>query len=381
MTTQDPIDKYVRSDLEILPKARPDDTVGSALERTTSSHEPVLVYDDNNEFKGIIYTSQSLFANKNFYMTKVQSALMVPPHINKDVPLYRLAEFMIMTRLYTLPVFEDGTSTLVGVVRIDDILQEMLKDSELFDAVEPKISIQKPITMSMHSTVHDIYKTMKREKVSRIVLVDKEGSLVSIVSRRDVQRAYTAETPRQRFGGRMPGLYYVSYYDDEKTKRDDEPVTAYYQASVLTADKSATKRDLLKLMLGEDKNSVVLTRDKKPVGFISRSDFIQAIAAGRPERPIQIVLADPKEELTSSEKLRIVEALSTFGQSFQKRKPIQRIEVTFKTVKNTVGDINEYEFRMQYFAQDGNTIVSHSSGRQIDRCIHELIEDSKRQMN
>lgn len=372
------IEQFVTDLDDSIVRALPDATVGSVLSRIESTHEPAFVFN-NGTLSGLVSPAYSIFKKKHHYLSKVKSCLFIPPKIYPDTPLYEVAEHMLITHLYTLPVYHKNKNE-ISVVHARTILEGLRKNKELFNDVKNHVAVRKPVIHSYKATINEIYRKLRDKKIARMILVDTDGKLKGIISRRDIQRAFTAETPRQRFGRRLQKLMYASYYDEEKKKREDAPISQYYSRSVQTAPSSASKLTLLKTMLNGGKHSTVITNRNKPVGFISRHDFLNALTFLRPKVGIRIIVPDPKDELTAGEKLLIMRQLTALGFKLEKRMKIDRIEMNFNTVKNAVGQINEYELKLIVIPVKGPKIIAESTRWDLERGVHELIDDIESQL-
>jgi CBS domain-containing protein len=205
----DPLDTVARSDAG--------ETLGTVLPLANSSHTPVLIFSKDNEFLGIISPYQSFYLHKYPYTTKVFSLIIKPPFITVQTPLWDIASFMLASRVYVLPIFSNERE-IEGVIHIKKILDGILKDPELLTYLSSSVKPRRPVTAHINASVGDIFRLMSVNNVSRVVLVDDEGHLAGIVSRRDLLKAFMEPTPKQRFG--KNGFQPTDWaFDEEKRYR------------------------------------------------------------------------------------------------------------------------------------------------------------------
>ena len=106
-------------------KASPDDTLASTLSKLASSHDAAFVFDDDEQFMGIInpyYTSIKSSANDG--STKISHILFHPPRISREDSLSRIVQLMNESKIHYLPVFEDD-GTFMGITSARRILTYM----------------------------------------------------------------------------------------------------------------------------------------------------------------------------------------------------------------------------------------------------------------
>jgi CBS domain-containing protein len=361
-------------------RTSPEEKIGSVLSQIQSTHQPAFVFK-NGQFEGLVSPSYSIFTKKHHYLSSVKTCIFHPPKITAEMPLYEVAENMIITKLYTLPVFDHLGGKIIGVIRARTILENLYKNRNLFNELQSHITIQKPIMHPNDTTINEVHKLLKNKKIARMILTDDEGKLTGIISRSDIQRAFAAETPRQRFGKKMNNLMYASYFEDEKKKREDAPIQSYFSRDVLTASVDSSKRTLLKKIIESDKHSVVITRQMKPIGFISRHDFLNALIFLKPDVGVRVLVPDPKNNLSQGERLLIIKLLAKYGNKIQKRIKLDRIELHFKTAKNAVGHINTYELKLLVIPVKGKKLVAELAHRDLERGIYNLIGEIDSQLD
>jgi len=329
--------------IDSIPTAHPSDHLGSILDHVSSSTDPIFIFNDKNEFCGVISPSYVLFKRRFPAGTKVQTAMIMTPHITKNSRIYEVASHMLATQVYTLPVFE-GIDIIEGVVRGKDLIQSLLKNPDLLAQVSAMIEITKPLTATMHMSVGEAYSTIKKEKSSRIVVVSKSGILEGIITRRDLQSAFLAPADRHRSGKNKGTAVRSTNFEEEELKRFDFPISEFYNTDVKTVEKGAKLKEIIACMVEHKVNSIVLVdRINKPVGIVSVRSILTALTKVSPAPQIPIELSDKNKLFIDGEREKVMEILSKFAIKESKRVPIKGLEYIIEAAKNPKGKVIAYE--------------------------------------
>lgn len=361
-----------------IPKAKPQDNLGSALDSTESSHEPVFVFN-NSKFLGLVSVHRSLFHNKYPYTTELQHVLIVPPHIFPETSVFDAVEHMLSTRFYTLPVF-NKSSKIVGLVRAEDILKEIAKDEKLLDEIAGKVNLGKPEIFNINAPVRKIYHFLKDKNFARIVLTDDNGKLVGIVARRDVKHAFIRPTQRIRFSKKEGRINSYSF-DEEELRREDRSIRSYYQKDVFTIEEKSGKKEIIKKLLGSDKNSiVVVNRDFKPVGIVSVRDVLKGIISLRPEREIQLIIRSPSSNVGEKETAKAYELIKELGKKINKREAVQKIEISFEEPKSSAHTTVVFNTLLIFDFYNGERLVAKSQQHEFMDSIRGAINEIEKQL-
>lgn len=329
--------------IDSIPTVSPSDHLGSVLETVSSSTDPLFVFDQKNQFCGVISPSYVLFKRRFPPGTKVQSAMITPPHITKTSKIFETASHMLSTQVYTLPVF-DGIDMLIGVVRGRDLVQHLIKNKDLLNQVKTMLEPTKPLTVTIHMSVGEAYSTIKKEKSSRIVVVNNSGVLEGIITRHDLQRAFLAPSNGHKAAKSRGDKTQSMHFDEDDIKRFDFPISEFYNTNVVTIEKGATVKEIIECMMEHNVNSVVLVdRVNKPVGIVSIRSILTALTKLAPAPQIHIELSDKNKLMVDGQKEGIMEILSKFAVKQSRRVPIMGVEYILEAAKNPKGKVIAYE--------------------------------------
>ncbi|GJQ48464.1 inosine 5-monophosphate dehydrogenase [Candidatus Kuenenia stuttgartiensis] len=379
--TQPPtIKKYVSS-LASIVRSRAQNSLGSVLSRVRSSHEAVFIFDNNDEFLGLISPFKTLYSSNFPYTTKVSSIVFKPPAITEETPVYQVAEYMLSTKIYILPVLsKDGD--LQSVIYGKDILQGIIKDPGLLVFVSGKVKPHIPITAPITASVKDVFYDLKEKGVSRMVIVNAEGSLAGIVTRSDLMQALIKPTAKMRFPkeGTHVGFYSLA---GEKKFRKSDPIRKYYTVLVDSLPDDTSRTEIVSHLITSPHDSIILVdKHNKPTGFLSTRDILRAVVLLRPEEDIPlIIIKKPGDSVSNKELEQATRHLELFGRKLKKRMKIKKIEVTSEEPKNPKGHTMMFNITVIVTPIAGKAIVAATKQRRFIDGIQEattLIEKQRR---
>ena len=370
------IEQLIKSHKEVM-TCQKDDLLGTVLARTQSSHDGVFVYE-GNKFLGLLPIYRAISQARHSYTTRVDKLILSPDHLTKQSTISEATRAMLSTKTYILPVFEKNT--VIGIIHCDDLLFYIANNNKMLLQILKHIRISSPITNSQGSTVKDIMITMKKNSISRVIIVDDEGDLVGIVSRRDLADAFNAGTVRQRYRRRESATKYASYFDEEKISRQDGPITMFYSRAVLTAGVNDSVKGFLRKMLRAKKNSLVIVDGQKPVGFVSKHDFLKASINLEGKKEIPVRWEDKKRFIAEFTKITFFSLIDTFIEQLKKRSHPMWVELHVDGKRNRVGKTNWYEIKIHTKLKEGDLIISKSQNRIAKAALQDAIDKTERQL-
>ena len=371
------VSSYISS-MESIIKSEADDTLGSVLPLVQSSHSPLFVFDKENKFIGIISPYQALYTHRYPYTTKVSSIASKPPFITKETQLYEVASFMLESRVYALPLFDENKQ-IIGVIHAKDIFQNLIKAQDLLTYISSTIKTRAPVTASSDSSVGDIFKIMRDKNVSRVVLIDHNGVLSGIVSRKDLHKVLMKPTQKQRFG-KNSMLKTDRAFDKEKEYRRDDPIKKYATELVYTLPYKTEQKKMLKQLVSSEHNSVILIdKYRKPIGFLSTRDILAILASLRPVETIKLLMTKPTSNVSEGDIAKAKEQLTRFGQKMNNRIAIDRIEVSFEEPKTPSGGSILFITTLVISPVAGVKIISKTKNRSFLDSIHSAISQLEKQ--
>lgn len=312
-------------------------TLKEALAQLTRSHDSVFVFDDHDKFLGIISPFYVIFKSKFPPDTKLENCLYVPPKITMDTTIWDIANLMVESKVYYLPVVENNT--FKGIVTLNRLLNILLTTKSLHEPLEIKTA-ERLVTIKEQATVSDAYQVMRDKQISRLPLVNETGRLVGIVTRYDLQAAFAEPQKKPRWLSRI----------GDKESQTNQPITKYAKKMVTSLPYETTGREIVEKLVRENVGSVVLINSAyKPVDIVTSHDVLKALARTRPKGEPNITIDAPDMFVHHSQ---LTMLLDQYMRKFTKRYSIRSLICHVELQKNAAGDIRQYTF--QIHAQDTN---------------------------
>lgn len=181
------VDNYAKKSLVTT---KGDRTVGYALNLTIDNKiRRVIVVDDENNFLGIV-TQQDLlrYVEEDFYRLTIKVKHIIKDtgkliSASPDEPLSSLLEKMVDNKISAVAVVRDKKA--VGIVTEKDVLRLACDNVPVENRVGEYMSL--PVDSAYLDTpLVEIVEVMNYKKIRRILIVDKEGLAIGIITIRDV---------------------------------------------------------------------------------------------------------------------------------------------------------------------------------------------------
>lgn len=358
--------------LKKVSQATEEEHLGTILDLVESSHEPVFIFDRQGKFLGLCSPTLALFQRRMPYATKASSVKVFPPYIYQDTKLSEVVNDMLSTRFYALPVF-DKNKNIVGILRASKIFTKVSQNSNLLKSIAKKLKVKEPVIIEHNKKVKDAHELLKKKKVSRLLVVDKDNKLLGVVTRNDLKKAFTTPSPRQRFS-KSSGDSGISMFDEEEAKRNDLPLLNFVRNGVVKTDSKTAPAEIIKMLVKSGKNSIIIVDDDNhPQGLISNRDLLLAISNTDDEVDIPIIMDKPKDTsgfLIDQIENKIIE----MGQKLNKIRPLQRFEVKFKEIKNGIGKPNIYDITIAGKFYSGEKLIAKTESHEILIGVREALD-------
>lgn len=247
-------------------KVKPEDTLNSALSLLKSSHDAAFVFDGDT-FLGVVNPYHALIQKSYPANTKVKNSLIHPPKLKMSDSLQRAGQLMNESKLHYLPVFEN--STFKGIVSARRIMKSMLKNVDMNTKIEQILKKRKKlITIDQDSYLTKALNQFKDKKISKLVTVDKKGTLKGVLAYYDIIDYLTMPKQRQNYASRQ----------GSKTSTMKKAVKNFHKQHVLTVGVEETLQDAVQKMIDNTIGSVVLIdSSRKPVGIITTKDVLKSL--------------------------------------------------------------------------------------------------------
>lgn len=261
-------------------KISPDDLVQSALARLGSSHDSVFVFNEDDEFKGVINPYYCLIKKSYPGNARVEHCIFHAPRVSSKLSVSKLAQLFIGSKLHYLPIFDDRKK-FVGIASARRLLSLYTHWPRYNVSIESYLKSKRQRLLTIYDTdlVSTAIKIFKTSKISKLIVINKDGKLKGILTYYDLISFLMTPRKKEHKGDRAGNKVNFQY----------QQVKNFAKTYLLTLHPQDTLLDALKLILEKEIGSVIVVNDKKiPVGIITTSDFLQLLIRSRDEKKIEI---------------------------------------------------------------------------------------------
>ena len=240
----------------------------------------VLPITRNGHLRGII-TRRDVMSSHEPPSRKAGTLTRSVPQISLDEDVRETARLMITADSTLLPVVEDGQ--LVGVLRADDLLEEVKDSMDALDVTD--VMTAELIAIRSDTTLGRTLAMFRDHGVRHLPIVDSEGDPTGIVSLHDVLAFVTREIERSQ-GGRPADHMDASTGEDhggygaregERAAMLELPVSNVMVESVFTATSDESLASLVDTMIANNLSSIVVQGEGGPVGIVTKTDLLESL--------------------------------------------------------------------------------------------------------
>jgi len=244
---------------------REDDTLSSCLSLFKEEMPPVLVVlDSEGKYKGVISRRWLIRSRLDPSVTKVNTLMRPAPAVALHDSLSKAARLMIESEIRQLPVYSG--EKLLGFVTDEDIIHGTVMD-KWGNSTAEEIMTKKPFVVEEDESVGAVLSLFREHGISHAPVVS-DGKLVGMISIHDI--IVHIFQPRQR--------QTVGEIVGEKVPVLGIPVKGIMAKPVITILPETKLKDAAKKMHKFDISSLVVVRKRRPVGIVTKRDFLETIA-------------------------------------------------------------------------------------------------------
>lgn len=260
-------------------KVGPTDTLSFALNKLGSAHDAAFVFARDGKYLGVINPYYCVIKTSSPANAKVEHSLYHAPRLKLKLPISKIAQLMIESKIHHLPVFDDK-ETFMGIVTARGLLKA-LENLDIFTSTIGELLAHKRlalVTVFEDDSLAFALQKFKTYKVSKLVVVNKEMRLRGILSYYDLI-SYLA-SPKKREKQDKAG---------DKVGLQSKSVRHFLKTYVLTLAKSDYLRDALHLILEKKIGSVVIVDESgRPVNIITTKDLLSVFVRESSKEKIQV---------------------------------------------------------------------------------------------
>jgi len=243
------------------------DTLSACLSLFKEGTPPVLaVLNDEGKFQGVLSRRWIIRSRLDPSVTKVKTLMRAAPAVTLQDSLSKAARLIIESDIRQLPVYNTEGGVLVGFVTEEDIIHGFVMEEWGKGKVE-EIMTKDPFVVEEDDSVGSVMSLFREHGISHAIVV-KDRKLVGIVSIHDIIEHIFQPGRRQTLGDRV----------GTKIRTLSIPVKGIMTAPVFTVTPEAILRDVDQRMHEHDISSMVVTVRDRPVGIVTKRDFLEPIA-------------------------------------------------------------------------------------------------------
>ena len=248
------------------------DTLSSCLSRFKEEMPPVLaVLDSKGRYKGVISRKWIIRSSLDASVTKVKTLTRPAPAVTLHDSLSKVAKLMIESEIRQLPVYSG--EKLLGFITDEEVIHGAVMERWGNTPVE-EIMTKKPYVIEEDESLGAVLSLFRSEGISHVPIV-RDGKLAGMVSIYDIIENVFQPRQVQRIGERV----------GEKVPVLSLPAKGIMVKPVVTVLPETKLRDAEEQMHKFNISSLVIVSKGRPVGIITKRDFLEPLA--QMEKPVQ----------------------------------------------------------------------------------------------
>ncbi len=342
-------------------RVAPEDTLSSALSKLSSSHDAAFVFNDEDEFMGVINPYHSLIKNSYPGNAKVEHCLFHPPKIYLKYPLYKAMKLFIESKIHYLPVFNEK-NVFQGIISARKLLEVFDNHPSLKMSVGSLINkkTRPSITINEDDTISTALHLFKQYKVSKLIVINKNQKLRGVLSYYDL--IFYLITPREK--------EHLGEREGNKNSFYNQRVKRFAKTYVLTLTLQDSAKQAVDMILEKHIGSVVIVdAEKRPIGIITTRDMFGLML--KPENSLQLQLSPKNLSKQSNEVVRSF--FRQFTHLLRKVPNLTRANLLVKEEKS--GGV--FKVLLSLLPAKGHKEVIQREGKNLEELLNEVKQGVK----
>ena len=296
-----------------------DDRLSRCLSLFKKEMPPVLaVIDSEGKYRGVIARRSIVRSRFDPSITKVKTLMRSVPSVTLNDSFGKVARLMIESRSRQLPVSSENE--LLGFVTDEDIIHGTVTEKWGNVKVE-EIMTKEPFVVEKDESVGVVLNLFREQDISHVPVVNN-GKLVGIVSIHDFIEHIFQPRQRQKVGERV----------GKKVRLLNVPAKGIMTKPVITVLPETKLIDAEKKMHEFDISSLIVVRKGRPVGIVTKRDFLESIAQmEEPLRRLTVQFSTKDVEMDNMQTGFMVGDFDSFARRYQKTLEAGTLFVYMKT--------------------------------------------------
>ena len=339
-------------------KAVPDEILSSVLSRLPSSHSAAFIFDKDQKYLGVINPYYSVIKSSHPSNIKIEHCLFHAPHIKMQHTTGKIAEMMIQSKIHYLPVFNDQ-DVFIGIVSARNILRTYESHAVFAIPIEEMMRKRnKPLIVILEEeTIGHALHIFKTTKLSKLVVVNKEGRLRGVLSYYDLISFLIA--PRKKERGAL---------NTDKSSLQTKRVKHFLKSYVLTLGPSDAARDVLHLLLEKRIGSIVIVdANSKPIDILTTRDLLGLLI----EEPTVAKMEMSTQNLSLKSSIITKGFFEQLKEWLKRKKEFTKAKLFVKEEKHG----NLFKVVLSLFPKKGQPKVVVEEGRSLEGVLKKVKTD------
>jgi CBS domain-containing protein/ribosome-associated translation inhibitor RaiA len=289
-------------------KIEQDETLSKSLSLIKNNNiNALIVIDNKDNYKGIISRDRLLITKLDPSKTKIKKLVLPAPKIEVHTSLSEAARLMIESEVRVLPVF--GGEKLFGIIADEDIIHQAVLDN-WGDVDAENIMTHKLFTLNQNESVGTALDLMRDKGIKHIPLIDDSNILVGIISSNDIVEYIYRPKNRQTLGERA----------GEKGSVLNNPLKGIMITSLITSSPNDSIREISDKMHKFDVESIILEKKGRPIGIITKRDFLEPISQmERKNLRLTVQFSIQNFTINETQRKHIMKDFNSFAEKFAKK--------------------------------------------------------------
>lgn len=346
---------------------RRDDTLSDCLSLFKEEKPPVLiVLDEAGGYEGVIAQRWIVRSKLDPSTAKVETLMRPAPTVTLHDSISEVGRLMIESETRQLPVYRG--EKLVGVITDEDVIHGVVM-GEWGDTKVKKIMTKKPFVVEEDESVGAVLSLFRQYGVSHAPVVTN-GKISGMISIRDIIEHVFRPRKRQTVGERV----------GEKGQVLSIPVKGIMSKPAITVLPGNTLRYASDKMHEFDISSLVIVRKGRPVGIMTKRDFLEPLArmeAPRRRLTVQFSLTDV--EIDEIQRRFIIDDFKSFAQKYEETLEAGTLFVYMKTHGTNYKGDQLIHCRLQLRTRIGS-FFSSNEGWGVEQTFSGALDKLERQI-
>lgn len=344
-----------------------DDTLSACLSIIKEESTPVLVVlNSKGKYVGVIAHRWIIRSRYNPATTKVETLTRPAPKASLHDSIGKAAKLMINSGIMQLPVYSG--EKLVGIVTDEDIIHGAVIGKWGNTKVE-EIMTKKPFTVEEDESAGAVLSLFRQHGISHAPVIS-DGKLVGMISIRDLIDNILQPKQSQTVGD-VAG---------ESTPVLSIPAKGIMTKPVVTILPETTLKDAENQMHKSNISSLVVIKDGRPAGILTKRDFLEPLAAmEEPSKAIRIQFSVKDVGINEIQRGFIIDDFESFAQRYQNTVKAGTLFVYMKTHGTNYKGDQLIHCRLKFRTRK-NTFFSSNEGYGVEQTFRTALDRLEKQL-